>query len=70
MGVPLAEKATVPVGAPAPGVSTVTVAVKVTDWPKTLVAGDAESPVVVGARLTVWLRALAVVDAVKSASPW
>src|SRR5437870_3667076 len=34
-------KVTVPVGVPAAGASDVTVAVKVTDWPKTEVAGEA-----------------------------
>jgi hypothetical protein len=44
---------TVPVGVPVPGGFTVTVAVKVTDWPKTDGLGDDVSVVVVAAPPTL-----------------
>jgi hypothetical protein len=51
---------TVPVGVPAPGDTTVTVAVNVTDWPKTEGLAEEVTPVVVFAWLTVWLNTLEV----------
>jgi hypothetical protein len=46
------RKLTVPVGVPEPGATTATVAVKVTDWPKTDGLTDDVRPVVVLALLT------------------
>lgn len=46
------RKFTVPVGVPAPGATTVTVAVSVTDCPKLAGLGDAVNAVVVPARFT------------------
>src|SRR5947209_1787208 len=48
-------KVTLPVGVPEPGELAVTVAVKVTDWPNTEVAGDALTAVAVPSLLTVSL---------------
>ena len=45
MGLPLSTNVTVPVGVPAPGGPAETVAVNVTDWPKT--EGFADEPTVV-----------------------
>jgi hypothetical protein len=45
-------KVTVPVGVPAPGEGTLTVAVKVTDWPQTEGLADETTAVVVPALLT------------------
>jgi hypothetical protein len=59
---------TVPVGIPAPGDTGTTVAVNVTDWPKSDGFNDEVRPVVVFAWLTVWVTALDVL-VVKSASP-
>ena len=59
---------TVPVGAPAPGLTTATVAVRVTDCPKTDEEGLALRDVVVPAWLTV-CEAIAEVLPVKLASP-
>jgi hypothetical protein len=59
---------TVPVGDPAPGAFTVTVAVKVTDWPKTDGFVPDASVVVVDALFTTWLTAALVLVA-KLASP-
>src|SRR5258707_1310176 len=56
IGVPLSKKVTVPVGEAAavlPGALTVTVAVKVTVWPKTEGLEEAVTTVVVSAWLTV-----------------
>jgi len=63
------KKETVPVGVPAPGALGVTVAVKVTDWPKTegLVADVTDA--LVASWLTVWVRAGLEVLVVKSVSP-
>ena len=47
------RNSTVPVGVPSPGMVGVTVAVSVTDWPKTLVVGAATRAVVVWAFATV-----------------
>jgi hypothetical protein len=58
---------TVPVGVPAPGELAVTLAVNVTDWPKTEGFG-AEATLTVKAGLTFWLTALDVL-VVKSTSP-
>ena len=55
-GVPLSLKVTVPVGMPAPGPFAVTVAVKVTVWPKTDGAGEAATIVVVASCLTTSVR--------------
>jgi hypothetical protein len=46
-------KVTVPPGVPAPGATTLTVAVNVTDWPKTEGLADDATPVVVDACATV-----------------
>jgi hypothetical protein len=51
---------TVPVGLPAPGATTATVAVKVTDWPKTDGFVPEATVVVVFALLTVWVIAVLV----------
>ena len=50
-------KVTVPVGVPPPGLFTVTMAVKVTNWPEVEGLVDDETVVVVFAVLTVWMRA-------------
>ena len=50
-------KVTVPVGVPAPGVFTPTVAVNVTLWPKTEGLVAEETLVVVASVFTDWLRA-------------
>ena len=52
-------KVTVPVGVPAPGETAATVAVKVTDWPKTLGLVEEVSVVVLLAGLTVWVKGAA-----------
>jgi hypothetical protein len=49
-------KVTIPVGSPAPGAVTFTVAVNVTDWPKTEGAAEAVTEVVVAACFTVCVR--------------
>ena len=46
-GLPPSRNVTVPVGVPAPGATGETVAVKVTDWPKTDGLADEVMPVVV-----------------------
>ena len=51
------RKVTVPVGVPAPGVFTLTVAVNVTLWPKAEGLVSEATLVVVASGLTVWLRA-------------
>jgi len=48
------KKETVPVGVPAPGALGVTVAVKVTDWPKTDGLGLMDREVAVAAWSTLW----------------
>ena len=53
-------KMTVPVGVPLPGAVGLTVAVKVTDWPKTEGFADETTEVVVASCLTVWLTAAEV----------
>ncbi len=60
-------KVTVPVGVAEPDVADATVAVSVTDWPKTLGLG-VEVSVVVLARSTSWVRAVEVL-VVKFVSP-
>ena len=45
-----------PLGVPAPGATTETAAVKVTDCPTTDDIVDADSDVVVAAWFTIWLR--------------
>jgi hypothetical protein len=50
-------KVTLPVGAPAPGVLTLTFAVNVTLWPYTDGLIEADKFVVVAAGFTVWLKA-------------
>ena len=60
--------ATVPVGLPAPGAVTETVAVKVSDCPVALGLDEDVRDVVVAAGLTVWATA-AEVEAVKLLSP-
>jgi hypothetical protein len=54
------RKLTVPVGVPAPGLTTATVAVNVTLWPKTDGLTDDVRLVVVLALLTTWLTAVLV----------
>src|ERR1051325_8088789 len=58
------KRETVPLGVPLPGAAAVTVAVKVTEWPKTTGLVEEVTVVVVLARLTVWVRGEAG-DAVK-----
>ena len=53
-------KVTVPVAVPAPGEVTLTVAVKVTDWPNTAEVAEEPTVVVVEARLTVSVKAAEV----------
>src|ERR1051325_1800550 len=48
---------TVPLGVPLPGAAALTVAVKVTDWPKTDGWAEDTTAVVVLSLLTTWLRA-------------
>jgi len=62
------KNSTVPVGVPAPGALGVTVAVKVTDWPKTDGPGAPVTEVDVAPWFTVWVKAAEVL-AVKSVSP-
>ena len=45
-----------PVGVPLPGAAAATVAVKVTDWPKTEGFAADVTDVVVGSLVTVWVR--------------
>ena len=47
---------TVPVGVPLPGAAAATVAVKVTDWPKTEGFADDVTEVVVASLVTLWVR--------------
>jgi hypothetical protein len=54
---------TLPVGVPDPGLSAVTVAVKVTDWPYTEGLTEDPSWVVVESWSTVWSGASVPVDA-------
>ena len=56
-------KVTVPVGVPLPGAVAVTVAVKVTDWPKTDGLAEEVTTVLVPSWLTVWVRAADVLMA-------
>ena len=53
--VPSATNWTLPVGVPAPGAVTVTVAVKTTDWPGADGFGAELRPVAVPALVTVWM---------------
>jgi hypothetical protein len=62
------KNVTVPVGVPAPGAATVTVAVNVTACPKTGELTDEATVVVVLALLTTWLTAVLVL-ALKLAFP-
>ena len=55
-GVPPSWKMTEPVGVPPPGKTALTVAVKVTDWPKTTGLVEELTVVVVLAWLTVWVK--------------
>ena len=55
MALPLSKNWTVPVAVPAPGETAATVAVKVTDWPKTEGFAEDVKVVVVLALLTTWL---------------
>lgn len=52
MALPPSRKVTVPVGVPAPGATAETVAVKVTDWPKTEGLGDEARAIAVLALFT------------------
>ena len=51
----VSKKSTLPVGVPEPGALAVTVAVKVTAWPKLDVLADGTTLVVVLSLLTVWV---------------
>jgi hypothetical protein len=62
------KKVTMPVGTPDPGLLTTTVAVSMTDWPKTEEARDEATEVVVAAARTDWVSAVDVL-AVKLVSP-
>ena len=61
-------KVTVPLGAPAPGATTLTDAVNVTVWPNTDGFGEELSEVTVLSLLTTWLTTVEVL-AVKLPSP-
>lgn len=65
---PSARKVTLPVGVPAPAPIAVTVAVKLTDWPKTLGLGAEATPAAVKAMLTVCVSVLDVLP-LKFTSP-
>src|SRR5262245_532988 len=60
---PPSRNVTVPVGVPAPGATTATLAVKVTDWPVAAGLTDDSRATAVDARLTVWARAAEVLFA-------
>ena len=62
-------KVTVPVGVPAPGALAVTVAVNVTDWPKTDGLTDETNALVVEAALTVMLEEVPVIELVMVSVP-
>jgi len=62
------RKFTVPAGLPAPGAVTVTVAVNVTDWPKTDGFTEDARVVLVFALFTTWLT-IALVLVLKLPSP-
>ena len=62
------EKLNVPVGLPAPGEVTETVAVKMTVWPATLGLAEEVSAVEVAAGLTTWVTG-AEVEPTKFVSP-
>ena len=67
---PSMENCTVPVGVPAPGATALTVAVKLTDWPKTEGLTEAATIVVVLAWLTTCVRGEAVLSlTLKKMSP-
>ena len=67
---PSMENCTVPVGVPAPGATALTVAVKLTDWPKTEGLTEEATVVVVLAGLTTWVRGEAVLSLIlKKMSP-
>ena len=51
---PLSRKVTVPVGVPEPGAEAETVAVKVTDWPKTEGLAEDTTAIAELALLTTW----------------
>ena len=68
IGVASSLKVTVPVGVPVPGAVGVTVAVKVTDWPKTEGLTEEITTVVVPALLTVCVK-FAEVLVLKLTSP-
>jgi hypothetical protein len=70
-GEPLvSEKSTPPVGMPAPGAVTDTLAVNVTAWPKGERLLDDERAVLVRALFTVWIRGLVVAETAKLGPPW
>src|SRR5262249_10138662 len=54
-GVPLSRKVTTPGGVPAPGLTTATVAVKVTGWPACTAVAEVSRMMLVAAALTVWV---------------
>ena len=58
-----------PVGVPAPGLVTLTVAVKVTFWPKVEGLGDEDTEVLVEAWFTVWPPVSVPVLELKPLSP-
>ena len=55
-------KVTVPVGVPLPGAAALTVAVKVTGWPKMVVVADEARVVVLLACPTDWINAEEVLE--------
>ena len=64
---PSSENCTVPVRVPEPGATALTVAVKVTDWPKTEGLAEEATVVLLPAWLTLWVT-VAEVLAVKLVS--
>ena len=69
MGVVPSTNSTCPVGVPAPGLKTVTLAVNVTGWPTTDGLVEDDSVVVVAAGLTAWVSGTEVAGPLKLASP-
>jgi hypothetical protein len=55
-------KVTAPVGVPEPGAPALTVAVKVTDWPKTEGLAEDDTVVTLESTVTVWLTAAEVLE--------
>jgi hypothetical protein len=69
IGLPSRANVTLPVGVPDPGLSAVTVAVNVTDWPYTEGLTDEPSWVVLESWATVWSGVSVALEAVKSVLP-